>query len=58
LKGVTRHGRQKQRWQAHIMHEGKNFHLGTFSTKEEAHAAYCKAGRRFFGDYFCDGRAP
>jgi hypothetical protein len=45
LKGVLQLPNQK--WRARI----KGLHLGCFSTKEEAHAAYCQAARQHFGEF-------
>jgi hypothetical protein len=53
LKGVRR---QRGRWQARILYHGKYVHLGTFDTSVEAHAAYCYAAKRLFGEFFCDGK--
>lgn len=36
-----------RKWQSSIAVGGKTFHLGTFSTAEEAQACYLKAKRRF-----------
>jgi len=36
---------------AHITREGRTFHLGTFSTVEEASAAYAAAAKRVFGEF-------
>jgi hypothetical protein len=53
LKGVTYcrdHGRRK-RWQAQITVNYKPINLGRFHTKEEAHAAYCTAAQKIFGNF-------
>lgn len=49
-KGVT-WDRQKRRWKAQIMMNGKNHPLGRFKTKEEAAAVYEEAAHRMFGEY-------
>jgi hypothetical protein len=49
FKGVTR--AVSGRWCASIHKNGRSRHLGTFSTPEEAHAAYMAAARRLFGEY-------
>lgn len=38
---VTRHGR----WRAQVQFKGVSYHVGCYTTKEEAHAAYLKAKR-------------
>lgn len=43
---------KSQTWRAEISVDRKRFHLGCFQTKEEAAAAHCAAGFRFFGDNF------
>jgi hypothetical protein len=48
LKGVQR---SWNRWVARITINGKRVHLGSYSTPEEAHAAYCQAARKHFGEY-------
>jgi hypothetical protein len=48
LKGVRRVGK---RYRAVIRHNDKPLHLGYFATPEEAHAAYCSAASRFFGEF-------
>lgn len=48
FRGVCRAG---NKWQALIAHEGKQRYLGTFSTPEEAHAAYCKASEEYHGEF-------
>jgi hypothetical protein len=55
FKGVTRH---EGKWQAAITYDYKRHYLGTFSTPEAAHKAYCRAGRTLFGDFFYDGSSP
>lgn len=54
LKGVSRYAageRYGKPWQACIGKDGKTKHLGHFATKEEAHAAYCEAAERLFGEF-------
>jgi hypothetical protein len=48
-KGIVK---SKDRWSAQIRMEGKRFYLGTYDTIEEAHAAYCGAGRVLHGEFF------
>jgi hypothetical protein len=48
LKGV---GRDRNRFCAQIYYQGKKHHLGNFGTPEEAHAAYCAAAERLFGEF-------
>lgn len=43
LLGVSRN---KKRWKARLVIDRKEFHIGTFDTPEEAHAAYIEAKRR------------
>jgi hypothetical protein len=40
---------QGQKWQAQIRHQGKNYHLGTFSNPESAARAYDDGARRLHG---------
>lgn len=49
LKGV-RERRSSGRWEANIW-LGKSVYLGTFDTKEEAHAAYVVAAKVNFGEF-------
>jgi len=49
FKGV--HMLKSGRFQAGINKQGKKFHLGTFDTAEEAHAAYLKAAGEYFGEF-------
>jgi hypothetical protein len=50
LKGATWH-KEKHKWRATIQSNGKWRFLGYFSTKEEAHEAYCKAARDLNGEF-------
>lgn len=54
LKGVHYHA-QTGLWHSHIRHEGKRKSLGYFSTKEEAHKAYCDAANIMHGEFACTG---
>ena len=49
-KGVNWHVR-KQAWQARISANGVRHHLGYFSTKEAAYAAYCEAAKFYHGEF-------
>lgn len=48
FKGVCASG---SRWRACIRKDRKRINLGTFDTPEEAHAAYCEATKRLFGEF-------
>jgi hypothetical protein len=50
LKGVSRHPRSG--WRAKITVEGRSVFLGRFATPQEAHAAYCEAARKAFGEFW------
>ena len=39
-------------WGAYICANGKNKFLGSFTTPEAAHEAYCKAAQEYFGEYW------
>lgn len=39
------------KWRAGIKIKGKSYHLGCFPTLEMAHAAYCEAAKKFFGEF-------
>jgi hypothetical protein len=49
LKGV--YLRESGKYRAQIHSQGRFFHLGTFETPEEAHAAYCAAANTMFGEF-------
>ncbi len=51
-KGVS-FSKQKRRWRAVIMVDGKNKHIGYVKTEKEAAAAYNKAAIEHFGEYAC-----
>jgi hypothetical protein len=55
LKGV-RPDKRSGRYGAEICIGGNKRWLGTFESKEAAHAAYCAAAREAFGQFFCDGQ--
>lgn len=42
---------QKGAWTARIAVKGKAYHLGSFSTEEDAHRAYCDAAVRLHGEF-------
>jgi hypothetical protein len=50
FKGVT-WAKNVRRWMAQIQVHGKNKHLGTFDTPEQAHAAYAAAAKEFHGEF-------
>ena len=50
FKGVT-WCRKGRRWKARIKVKNVLKHLGTFTSPEAAHAAYCAASERFHGDF-------
>jgi hypothetical protein len=50
LKGVWL-DKQPGRWVAYIMVSGRQRYLGSFTTKEATHAAYCAAAREYFGEF-------
>jgi hypothetical protein len=54
LKGVSFHKTQKQ-WRARIRLDGKLVLLGWFDTPQAAHAAYCVAAMKHFGEFFNSG---
>lgn len=50
LKGVSWH-KQNRKWVAQIGIGGKSRYLGSFETLEAAHAAYCAAAAKHFGEF-------
>lgn len=48
-KGVSKD--RSTGYRATIVKNGKQFHLGSFATKEEAYAAYCKAAKKLHGEF-------
>lgn len=52
FKGVC-WNRQKDKWTAQIRMDKRTRHLGTFSTEEEAAAAYRAAATQLFGEFAC-----
>ncbi len=49
FKGVVRN--HIGRWCAAIYKNGRRYHLGSFATAEEAHAAYVTAARKLHGEF-------
>jgi len=54
FKGVC-WNKQAGKWKAQITVDGKNIYLGYFASKDEAHAAYCTAAEKHFGEFANDG---
>lgn len=50
FKGVSK-AADRQKWEARIHIKSKKIHLGVFDTKAEAHAAYCAASEKHFGEF-------
>lgn len=48
FKGASLHG---SRWRSQITFKRQNFVLGQYDTPEEAHAAYCEAAMRLYGNF-------
>ena len=49
LKGAYQ--RPNGKWQAIISHNGKAITIGTYSTQEEAHHAYCEKAKKLHGEF-------
>lgn len=50
FKGASWH-KSTKKWRATIKVAGKPQHLGSFSSAEEAHTAYCGAAKKSFGNF-------
>lgn len=55
LKGVGHHPHHPGRYVARIRWEGKMKHLGVFDDAASAHAAYVKAAKQQFGEFYRAG---
>lgn len=55
FKGAWFHGRDR-RWVANIKVDRKTKYLGSFDTREEAHAAYMAAARSLHGEFASGGQ--
>jgi len=42
---------RRQKWDAKICHNGMHFYLGSFSTGQEAHDAYCAKAAELHGEF-------
>lgn len=51
LRGAFFCPNRKKKWDARIGLNGKSVYLGSFNTKEEAHAAYLAAARANYGEF-------
>lgn len=49
-KGIYWHKTNKK-WVAHIMVDRKSIYLGSFYSSEEAHEVYCKAAKKYHGEF-------
>lgn len=49
-KGVSWH-KQHQKWQAYLNLDCKRIYLGYFDCPKQAHAAYCDAANKYFGEF-------
>lgn len=43
--------KQQGKWQARVHVNKKSVHLGFFKTPEAAHAAYCEAAKKYYGEF-------
>lgn len=57
FKGVH-WSKSRNAWRAQVSVGGKQKHLGMFSTREAAHAAYCAAASTFHGEFANFGESP
>jgi hypothetical protein len=48
FKGVSK---KKGKYRAYINKSGKQYHLGTYATPEEAHVVYCLAAKELHGEF-------
>lgn len=51
LKGAF-FAKHANKWRASITLNGRNIHLGYHDDEQSAHAAYCEAGKKLFGEFF------
>lgn len=51
IKGVTKYPRKQGVWMASLTVGRKRKHLGLYNTPEAAHAAYCEAATRYYGEF-------
>ena len=54
IKGIT-WDKSRKKWKAQISINNKSKHLGLFSDKLKAKAAYTKAAKQYFGEFYSDG---
>ena len=50
-KGVRKEGSKEKPYTARIQHKGKVYLLGSFTSPEEAHEAYCEKAKEFHGEF-------
>jgi len=50
FKGVSL-CKRLNKWKAQLRKDGKDHYLGLFATPEEAHAAYCSAADKMYGEF-------
>lgn len=50
LKGIY-YQKEAKKYHAQIMVNSKVIYLGLFTNKEEAHAAYCEASKKYHGEF-------
>lgn len=54
-KGVA-WNKQAGKWYAQCGVNGKDYHIGSFTTANEAHAAYCAFAAKYHGEFFNAGK--